>query len=533
MPKLDWIGKEAVVEHHRDVPYRLVHCNGKLSAGDAEAGNLLVQGDNLEALKALLPFYAGKVKCVYIDPPYNTGNENWAYNDKVNHPKILRWLGKIVGKESDDMCRHDKWLCMMYPRLRLLRDFLRPDGVIFVSIDDNEQHFLRLLMNEIFGSANFVANIIWQKKYAPANDAKYFSDNHDFVVCYARNKAKNGGGNSSYWTRNLLPRTDKQNNAYRYDDQDGKGLWRTDNLTAKTYSAEYDYPVVNPNTGKEYMPSQGTCWRTSKETMEKWIAEKRVFFGKDGKGRPQLKRYLREVQAGVVPLTIWTYDEVGHTDGARKTLKEIFRDEKLPFDNPKPTGLIKRICQIAADKNALIMDSFAGSGTTGHAVLSLNKEDGGNRRFVLVEMDDKICRETTARRLQTVVDGNSQIEKLDGGFRFCELGKPLFDANGGIAKDVKFADFANHIFFSETGSPIPKRASGKTPFLGVFRGRAYYLLRNGARGGALTAAVLDALPMPPGAAERVIFGENCRLSEARLKREKAVFRQIPYEIKIR
>lgn len=525
------------MRHHQDVPYRLLHCNGKLSAGDPDSENLLVHGDNLEALKALMPHYAGKVKCIYIDPPYNTGNEQWHYNDRVNSPQIQRWLGKVVGGETEDMCRHDKWLCMMYPRLRLLRSFLRPDGVIFVSIDDNEQHRLRMMMDEIFGAGNFISNIIWQKKYAPAGDATFFSDNHDFVVCYAKRKDKESG-----WQRQLLPRTDKQNKLYKHDDDDGMGLWRTDNLTAKTYSEEYDYPITNPLTGEQHYPSQGVCWRTSKENMQKWIAEGRVFFGVNGKGRPQLKRYLNEVKDGVVPLTVWTYDEVGHTDGARKVLKNIFKDEKLPFDNPKSVGLLERIITVAGDKNSLVLDSFTGSGTTAHAVLSLNKQDGGKRRFICVEMDDNICENVTAKRISAVVGGRKGKEPLDalgGGFRYCTLGVALFDKSGKINESVKFSDLAAHIFFSETGTPIPKRASGKTPLIGVHGDKAVYLLYNGViadksagGGNVLTSATLKLLPPhPKKGGARIVYAANSRLGESRLARDKIILRQMPYHIK--
>ncbi|MEK6552348.1 MAG: site-specific DNA-methyltransferase, partial [Bacteroidota bacterium] len=253
------------------------------------------------------------------------------------------------------------------------------DGAIFISIDDCEQHTLRMVFDEIFGEENFITNIIWQKKYAASNDAKYFSDNHDFIICYAKNKINNG--NSIGWVRKLLPRTEKQDSLYKYDSNDGKGLWRPDNLTVKSYSAEYDYPITNPNTEKKYDPTKGRCWLTNKGTMIKWIEEGRVFFGKDGQGAPQLKRYLNEVQSGIVHLTIWLYDEVGHTDSSRKALKVLFQESDTPFDNPKPVELLKRIVQISTNPNDLVMDSFAGSGTTMHAVMDLNKEDGGNPSF--------------------------------------------------------------------------------------------------------------------------------------------------------
>ena len=463
-----------VYAHHLSVPYHTLDVVRKKSRlprvrDSGEEGNLLIHGDNLHALKALMPRYAGRVNCIYIDPPYNTGKEGWVYNDNVNSELMKRWLQENGEVDREDPERHDKWLCMMWPRLQLLRELLAEDGVIFVSIDDNEQHRLRMMMDEIFGAGNFVANIIWQKKYSPANDAKYLSDNHDFILCYAKNKADNGnhGDETVTWQRRLLPRTEKQNKLYKYDDGDGRGPWRADNLTVKSYSSEYDYPIVNPKTGKEYHPSQGTCWRTSREKMQTWIDENRVFFGRDGKAAPQLKRYLSEVQQGLVPLTIWTYDEVGHTDGARKGLKEIFSDRQLPFDNPKALGLLKRIFTIGADQDAIILDSFAGSGTTGHAVLALNKEDGGNRKFILVECED-YADNITAERIRRVIKGvpnardQALKDGLGGNFAFCELGEELNIENLVTGKTVPNYDvLARHVAYVATGVTLEKIKSDK------------------------------------------------------------------------
>ena len=254
MTEFSFKGKEILYSHHLAVPCKELKADGAKSRADKPSldDNLIVHGDNLAALRALLPFYAGRVNCIYIDPPYNTGNEGWCYNDNVSHPALREWLGKEVG--TDDMERHDKWCAMMWPRLHLLKELLAEDGVIFISIDDNEQHRLRMLMDEIFGEGNFIANIIWQKKYAPSNDAKYFSDNHDFVLCYAKNRGNGNVAMGASWKRRLLPRTEKQDRLYRYDDKDGKGRWRTDNLSVKSYSSEYDYPIVNPNTGEVYNP---------------------------------------------------------------------------------------------------------------------------------------------------------------------------------------------------------------------------------------------------------------------------------------
>ena len=510
MPTLEFSGKPIVYAHHLGVPFRplvpvaaksvlpsapggtggtggadrksgksgkggKVGKAGKVGTDGAlavpEDSNLVVHGDNLHALKALMPRYAGRVNCVCIDPPYNTGNEGWAYNDKVNSPLMRRWLAESGVVDREDLERQDKWLSMMWPRLQLLRELLAEDGVIFVFIDDNEQHRLRMMMDEIFGMDNFIANIVWQKKYAPAGDAKYFSDNHDFIVCYAKNKQRNGESVGPFWRRNLLPRTDKQNKAYRHDSEDGKGLWRTDNLTAKSFSEEYYYPVVNPNTGDEHWPSQGTCWRTGKKKMAEWIADGRVFFGKSGKGRPQLKRYLDEVQPGVVPLTVWTHEEAGHTDGARKVLKDIFHDEQLPFDNPKPVEALKRVCQVAAGGDAIILDSFAGSGTTAHAVLALNAEDGGKRQFILVECED-YADKVTAERIRRVIKGvpkarsESLRKGLGGSFSFCKLGDSVDSEAMFAGKLPDYDTLARYVSHTATGVTLTKIRRGKDGFFG-------------------------------------------------------------------
>ena len=396
---------------------------------------------------------------------------------------MKEWLQDKSPVDGEDLERHDKWLCMMWPRLQLLRELLSEDGVIFISIDDNEQHRLRMVMDEIFGEEHFVANIIWQKKYAPANDAKYFSDNHDFVLCYAKTRA-NGKNTTETWQRRLLPRTEKQDKLYKYDDKDGKGLWRTDNLTVKSYSSAYDYPIVNPETGKQYNPSQGTCWRTSKENMQVWVEEHRVFFGHNGKGAPQLKRYLKEVQQGIVPLTIWTYDEVGHTDGARKLLKEVFSDQQLPFDNPKALGLLQRIITIATDKNAIILDSFAGSGTTAHAVLALNKADGGKRKFILVECED-YADKITAERVRRVIKGVPKAKDenlkngLGGSFTYCTLGDEISIEK--MLSGKKLPDYetlAGHLVYTTTGQSPDKirKARGKDGFFYESAETMFYLI---------------------------------------------------------
>jgi len=317
MPVLNWIGKQQVVNHDKDVPFKLLNKDARLSVGESE--NLLIKGDNLEALKALMPYYAGKVKCIYIDPPYNTGNEKWVYNDRVNSPEIKKWLGKVVGSEGEDLNRHDKWLCMMYPRLKLLRDLLRNDGVIFVSIDDDEQHHLRVLMDEIFGKENSVTNIIWQKKFSPQNDAKYFSDMHDFIVVYA--KHKNTSNENTGWVRNLLPRTEEMDKRYSNPDNDPRGNWTSGDLLRKDVQESGLYKIVTPN-GRVCNPSPGTSWRVPKYRYHELVADNRIWFGKQGTGVPRMKRFRSEIQEGIVPVTIWFHSDVGHNQEAKQELKQ-------------------------------------------------------------------------------------------------------------------------------------------------------------------------------------------------------------------
>jgi adenine-specific DNA-methyltransferase len=294
MPTLDWIGKKAVLNHHREVSYRLLKCDSKLSVGDPGSGNLLVEGDNLLALKALLPYYAGQVKCIYIDPPYNTGNENWVYNDAVNSPEIRAWLGKVVGREAEDLSRHDKWLCMMYPRLALLRDMLREDGAIFVSIDDNEVQNLRALLDEIFGSRNFVASFIWQKRRSPDNDETFSTPVHDYILSYARDKSQR--------RFNRLRRTEEADARYSNPDNDPRGPWTSSDLTRREYREHDFYPITLPS-GRQVRPAAGRSWSVPPESFEGFRHDNRIWFGPTGDSMPRRKRFLSEVSEGIVPTT--------------------------------------------------------------------------------------------------------------------------------------------------------------------------------------------------------------------------------------
>lgn len=538
MPTLNWIGKEAVVNHHLQVPFHLLKDVPELACGAPGSGNLIVQGDNLVALKALLPYYAGQVKCIYIDPPYNTGNEGWVYNDNVNSPLIREWLGKVVGKEGETLDRHDRWLCMMYPRLALLRQFLREDGAIFISLDDNEIHTLRYMMDEIFGSMNFITTVLWQKVYSPKNSARHFSEDHDYIVVYAKN--------SEVWRPNLVPRNADQDSAYKNRDKDPRGPWKTGDLSARNYYSLGTYEIVCPSGRIIPKPPTGMYWRVSKEKFIELDHDKRIWWGKDGNAIPQIKRFLSEVKQGVVPQTMWFYGDVGHTQDAKKELINVmdFSDSESVFITPKPTRLIERILQIATNPGDLVLDSFAGSGTTGHAVLKLNQAapDQEPRRFILVEIEPTIARDVTAERVRRVAEGydnakGERVEGLGGGFRFCELGEPLFDESGKIRETVTFPELARHVYFTETGEPLPVENVPNSPFLGACRGVGIYLLYNGilcdksANGGnVLTRAVLANLP--PFEGPKVIYCAGCLLGRDRLSAERIIIRQTPYEVKV-
>jgi site-specific DNA-methyltransferase (adenine-specific)/adenine-specific DNA-methyltransferase len=538
MPTLNWIGKEGVVNHHLQVPFHLLKDVPDLACGEPGDGNLIVQGDNLVALKALLPYYAGQVKCISIDPPYNTGNENWAYNDNVTSPIIRDWLGKVVGKEGETLDRHDRWLCMMYPRLVLLRQFLREDGAIFVTIDDNEVQALRYVMDEIFGGTNFIATVIWQKVFAPKNTARHLSEDHDYIVIYATN--------ADVWKPNLIVRSDVAKDRYKNSDNDPRGPWTSGDLQARNFYSEGTYSITCPSGRVISGPGRGMYWRVAKDRFLELDRDGRIYWGPKGDNMPRLKRFLSEVKEGVTPQTLWLHSEVGHTQEAKKELLSVleFQSSADVFITPKPTRLIERVLQIGTNPGDLVLDSFAGSGTTGHTVLKLNAaaRDKKPRSFILVEMEPKIAREVAAERVRRVANGytNSKgehVEGLGGGFRYCGLGEALFDEHGKIRDEVSFAELARHVYFSETGEPLPRDRVKRSPFLGECRGVGIYLLYNGilrdksANGGnVLTRAVLAELP--PFDGQKVVYCAGCLLGKDRLQAERIIVRQTPYEIKV-
>lgn len=507
MPILNWLNKDQAVNAAKNCSYRLLKAVPELSYGDSNSENLLIQGDNLEALKALVPFYAGQVKCIYIDPPYNIGAAFEHYDDNIEH---------------------SSWLSLIYPRLELLWNLLHENGSIWVSCDDREGQYLKILMDEVFGRDNFVASNVWQKRYSREN-REAIGDVHEYIYVYTKN-LKEFKAN-----RNKIPLTEQQAKVYKNLNNDPKGRWRGIPITAQAGHAtsEQFYPIKSPS-GKVHFPPEGRCWGMTESTFKKYLSENRIYFGKDGNGQPNLIRYLSEVE-GMTPWTWWPYDEVGHTDEAKKEMHNIF-GKKDAFDTPKPERLIQRILHIATNENDLVLDSFLGSGTTAAVAHKMN------RRYIGIEIGDHAVSHCQPR-LKKVVEGEQGGISKDvnwsggGGFRFCRLGAEVFDHYGGLNPEIKFADLAAHIWYLETGKPMG--FSADSPLLGVINKTAYYLLYNGILGdrtpqggNVLTGAVLKSLPdFDQQDADRVvIYGESCRLGEQRLKQADIVFKQIPYDV---
>ena len=397
MPEIVFKGKEYVYNHHLGVPYRplVVDKDKGIGPGDLNS-SLVIHGDNLHALKALLPRYAGKVDLVFIDPPYNTGNEGWCYSDGVNSPIMKEWLSTNP-VDGEDMLRHDKWLCMMWPRLVLLRELMSDSGSIWITLDDNEVHHARAMLDEIFGDENFVATCIWQKNYAPKGTAQFFSEDHDYVLVYAKDK--------KVWRPNLLERTEEMDARYSNTDNDKNGPWKSSDLSARNYYSEGTYAITCPSGRVIEGPPPGTFWRVKESKFKEMDAEGRIWWGESGNNVPAIKRYLSEVKQGRTPQTLWFYDEVGHTQDAKKTLIEMgmLKGEESTI-TPKPVALLERILELASTPDSIILDSFAGSGTTAHAVLKANAQDKGKRQFILVEGEDYADR-LTAERVRRAIQG--------------------------------------------------------------------------------------------------------------------------------
>jgi len=496
MPVLQFKGKTAIECYHHTVPHHTLEFDSKVSVlGKGEKpgldGHLIIEGDNLIALKALLPTHAGRIKCIYIDPPYNTGNEGWVYNDNLTQPQFKEWMGQTVGKEGEDATRHDKWCCMMYPRLQLLKELLRDDGAIFISIDDNEVANLRMLMDEVFGPENFIATIIWRNSTGP-KQSKLLSTSHDYILSFAKNAVQ--------WRRNLLPRTPEQEADYTNPDNDPRGPWRSGGLDARNYYSKGRYSITCPGGRVIKGPPGGSYWRIPEETLWDLDSDGRIWWGEDRNNVPRIKRFLTEVQEGLIPQTVWDYNEVGHTQEAKQEYLQILSGVEI-FTTPKPVALLRRILDIATSPGDLVLDSFAGSGTTAHAVLELNKDDGGNRKFILVQIpyDTKenekekfnICQNITAERVRRVIQGYSYTKRgakgkstrekvagLGGPFTYARIGNALFGEYRDWGKQLPaYEELAKYIFYTETSRDFDRKVMNeKSGKIGEHHGTSYYLL---------------------------------------------------------
>lgn len=504
MPILQWLNKDQAVTAAKQCAYRLLEEVPELSYGNSDNENLLIQGDNLEALKALIPFYAGKVKCIFIDPPYNT---------------------KSAFEHYDDNLEHSKWLSLIYPRLELLHELLSVYGSIWVSIDDNEAQYLKIIMDEIFGRENFICNVIWRKNYSPKSTARHFSVDHDYVIVYAKIADK--------WAPNLMPRTEKQDQAYKNPDKDPRGAWKPGDLSARNYYSLGTYPITTPSGRVISGPPNGMFWRVSQTKLEELDCDNRIWWGKDGSNVPAIKRFLTEVKQGTVPQTWWSYEEVGHTQEAKKEIVTLFQADV--FGTPKPERLIERVLHIASNEGDLVLDSFLGSGTTAAVAHKMN------RRYVGIEIGEHAQTHCQPRLLKVVDGEQGGISKSvewtgGGGFRFFKLGQTVFDEYGCLSTDIKFPALAAHIWYLETRTPLNKKK--RSAFLGTYKDTAYYLLYNGILGdrrpdggNVLTSAILNSLPkIHEHEGKIVIYGESSRLGEARLTRSNITFKQIPYDV---
>ena len=514
MPILHWLTRDEDIRAVSRTPYRLLEETRDLSSGDIDSENMLIQGDNLEALKALLPFYSGRVKCIYIDPPYNT---------------------RSAFQHYDDNLEHTRWLSVMWPRLELLCELLAEDGSIWVSIDDNEGHYLKVVMDEIFGRKNFITNVVWQKSYTSNQTAKFISDTHDHILLYARDVANMSVGK--------VERTEEQKKTFKNSDNDPRGPWKAENLSAGKYYAAGQFEIAGP-TGMRFFPPRNRYWRMNRETYESWLSDGRITFGIKGEGRPMLKKFLWEMDNGLTPNTWWAHQDVGSNKLASTDLKSLFPGQEV-FGNPKPEALISRILQLATNPGDLVLDSFLGSGTTAAVAHKMG------RRYIGIEMGDHAITHC-APRLRKVIEGEqggiskSVGWKGGGGFRFYRLGPPVFDEEGHIRRDVRYPVLAAHVWFSETGRPW--NGSEDSPLLGLHDGRAYALLYNGilgdrrpAGGNVLTRATLarirgEIAKSRPELAEEhseyplTVYGEQSRLTPATLARERIDFKQTPYDV---
>ena len=535
MPTLEWIGKSKVINHHQEVPFRVLERkysfdeNGQHDE-DNGSENMIIQGDNLEALKALLPRYEGRVKCIYIDPPYNTGNEGWVYNDNVNDPKIKKWLGEVVGKEGEDLTRHDKWLCMMYPRLKLLQKLLADDGVIFISIDDNELFTLKFICDEIFGKSNYVSMITRPTGTHTGITNKAIVGESDYILVYAKNlDAMSIDG---------LPLQDKDTKIYDMEDERGRFLIRPLRRTGGENRRE-DRPnmffAIKAPDGSEVFPIGPTGyesrWICNPDGYRYFEQEGRIFWKKIENGdtvkwQVYQKFYLEDKKKAVSNL----WNDIDGNKKATRDVRDIFNDDSIKFDFPKPIALIERILRLDSSSNMIVLDSFAGSGTTAHAVLNMNKSDGGHRKFILVEMmdyADSITAERVKRVIRGYVEGKNAVEGTGGNFSFYDLGEPLLVGDC-LNEAVAPEKIREYIWFMETKQPYAPPSGGNPYYLGKHNSTGYYFYYEPQRVTVLDYAFLSTITEK--ADGTVIYADRSSISEDKLAKMDVTFKKIPRDI---
>jgi len=537
MPTLNWIGKDKVINHHIDVPFKVLkHSYGFLDGvqieNETKSGNKIIHGDNLEALKSLLPEYEGKIKCIYIDPPYNTGNESWIYNDNVSDPKIKKWLNLVVGKEGEDLSRHDKWLCMMYPRIKLLHKLLDDDGFIAISIDDNEIFTLGLLMNEIFGANKRLACIPVKAEPSGGKGKDALRIGHEYLLIYCKDNTSGLKLETKDVTGTLL-----SDNKGEYTKGRELSKWGSESL--RQDREEMWFPLTAPD-GSEIYPVRNDGkegrWRWGKKNPQiidilkdpscaHWEIRKYdegiVVGGKAERWFPFEKIRKKEKSFG---WNTWL-DTIGYNSEGTKQIKQIFSDKI--FDTPKPTSLIEWVVNLMKDDNGIVLDSFVGSGATGHAVLNLNS-DGGNRKFILIEMEEYAER-ITAERLKRVIKGYGEFEGTGGQFDFYTLGQQFFDEDGNLNEEIGIEKIRNYVYYTETKALLGdiKHDENKY-FLAKFNDTAYYFYYTAEEVTTLNHAFLATLKVK--AEQYIIYADNCLLTKDFMNKHNIVFKKIPRDI---
>lgn len=532
MPILTWVGKDKVVNHHHDVPFRVLRNESRFEAPEStpknSTGNRIIHGDNLEALKSLLPEFEGKIKCIYIDPPYNTGNEGWMYNDAVNDPKIRKWLGQVVGKEGEDLSRHDKWLCMMYPRLKLLHRLLADDGILLISIDDNEHRFLELVLEEIFGASNKLETFVWKKSYGGGSKSKHVVNLHEYIICYAKNITK--------LNPIELPPDDKALKYYKYSDEkfQERGPYRLQPLatTSMDERPNLRYPLCHND--EEIMPEKQ--WQWSRDRSEE--AQKNnelVFIKRNEKWTVSYKQYLKSAEGKIRGAKPYSIIDGFYTQHGTNEIKLLLGDGKA-FSFPKPSELVAYLLSMT-DRNALVLDSFAGSGTTAHAVLKLNAQDSGNRRFILIEMED-YADTITAERVRRVMSGygedSRRVAGLGGSFDYYTIGEQIFNENDTLNEAIGVETIRQYVAYSE-GIPNEYQTSEDNPYtpylLGLNTETAWIFYYESEEVTCLDLDFLSSLKFGTNKpATVIIYADKCLLTKEFMAKHGIIFKKIPRDI---